>query len=248
MRIDLVTTCVGDEYREHLSKTLCAWLRGLRRHDSLTVVTDEATFDEPWFIDTQPLVRTVTTDVFTRNGAAFNKGAALNAGIDYGPTDWVLAFDCDILPPEGWMQVVEWEVQRHGENLSRQQLYGAKRYALSDYPVHLGVKGEYDEESKKYYIPIDRTWYPRGYFQLWNMQRLRGGWPPYTEQIEHAGGYDTQFADEWPMAGWCEIPLRLVHLGTKSKNWFGPGTTREQMRRAQSEARQRRRFDRRKAL
>lgn len=215
MRIDGITTCVGELYAGYLRRTLPVWLRTMA---SVTIVCidgrDKALASSQYNVIEHiglddGIQRTVFTDAFTRNGARFNKAAALNEGIAAAkPTDWILAFDCDILPPEDWRQTAE-------QHLRQGCLHSARRYKLS------GTKE-------------DKRWYPRGYFQLWH--RTDEHAQPFID-CEHAGRYDTAFANNWPEDKWCELPIKLEHLGQRSTQWFGPGTTREQMRQAQREAR-----------
>jgi hypothetical protein len=45
------------------------------------------------------------TNAFTKHGAHFNQGAALNVALEYAkPTDWVLSINCDVLPPTDWRE------------------------------------------------------------------------------------------------------------------------------------------------
>lgn len=108
MYISGITTCVGPTYAAHLARTLPVWLGTL---DSLTVVTKPgdpaiSKLNRNWLI---PAVREpaafaiIETDAFTKHGAHFNKGAALNVALDQArPTDWMLSLDCDVLPPADW--------------------------------------------------------------------------------------------------------------------------------------------------
>lgn len=209
MRIDAVTTCVGEEYAGYLARTLPVWIETL---DSLTIVTDNAATCT-WLAAVQPdsidrRVRFVVSDAFHRNGAAFNKGRALDVGIDVAsPTDWVLAFDCDTLASPHWRQAAE-------RNTYRGCLHGASRFT---------AKGR----------PEDRVFYPRGYFQLWHVadEHYRRS-PIFEDHHQHAGRYDTEFAGQWPQEAWQNLGFRLTHLGQKAKQWYGPGTTPGQMRQA----------------
>lgn len=97
MRIDALTVCV--DYADLLTRTIGGIMGGV---DSLTVVTtaaDAATID----LCNRHGASIVTTDAFTRNGAAFNKGLAMaEAWRTVHARDWCLFIDADILPPDGW--------------------------------------------------------------------------------------------------------------------------------------------------
>lgn len=222
MRIDAVTTCVGEEYANHLLRSLPLWLDAV---DSVTVVTNTDNKLLPSFYSCiyeggrygYSVLTINRTEAFTAGDASFNKGAALNNGFAVhmrddlpNPRGWLLAFDCDILPPYNWRDTIE-------PLLQPGYLYSARRF----------------KDCK----PEDRRFYPRGYFQLWHVSdpNYRRS-PIFDDHHQHAGRYDTAFAKQWPKDRWMELPIRLEHLGTKSTNWFGPGTTREQMKGALREA------------
>jgi hypothetical protein len=69
---------------------------------------------------------------------------------------------------------------------------------------------------------LDKAFFPRGYFQLWHASDPHySNRPMFDESFAHAGGYDSQFWFRWPIGQWAELPIRLTHFGTKSRNWFG---------------------------
>lgn len=231
MRIDAVTTCVGEEYAGYLARSAQVWAATL---SSLVVVTTSVRSMPDAILRTKfpgaGRVLLVESSAFTQGEASFNKGAALSEGmahsikkpssvwkrlLSYVRTpqggDWLLAFDCDILPPPNWLETI-------APLLTPGHLYSAQRY----------------KDGK----PEDKRFYPRGYFQLWHVSdpHYRRS-PIFDDHHKHAGRYDTAFAEQWPKDRWVELPIKLEHLGKKSANWFGPGTTREQMRGAQREAR-----------
>jgi hypothetical protein len=116
MRIDGITTCVGEEYYKYLRESLHVWSWSL---DSITVVTEPG--DPAAYLATiDGRIRVVETDVFTRYGAKFNKGAALNYGyLAAKPSDWVLLFDADVVPTRTWREKTK--------DLREGCLYGARR-------------------------------------------------------------------------------------------------------------------------
>lgn len=96
MRIVGITTCVNQVYVDLFQQSFDIWNNTL---DDLVIATDESTkikFD----------ATIVRTNAFTKTkGSFFNKGAGLNAAYKKArPKDWVLSFDCDIIPPKDWRE------------------------------------------------------------------------------------------------------------------------------------------------
>lgn len=209
MRIDGITTCVGELYAGYLRRTLPVWRETL---DSLTIVTTSYDRDSAPF-SKRPKLQIWMTNVFTAGGASFNKGAALNIGLDAAkPTDWLLSFDCDIRPPYD----LRWQIAMRAQ---KDCINSAVRY---------------DEAGNQ----TDRRFLPRGYFQLWHVSDPHYRREPvFDEHHKHAGRYDTAFYQQWTQEQWNDLGFKLTHLGEKSTHWYGPGTTREQMREALREAR-----------
>ena len=89
---------VSVEYDDLLAITLA---RNARHFERILVVTspaDEATQDVAARV---PNAEVHTTDAFYRNGAAFNKGLALEEGFErIGREGWLLAWDADIVMPQ----------------------------------------------------------------------------------------------------------------------------------------------------
>lgn len=194
MRIDAITSCVGELYSGYLERTLPAWFDTC---DSITIVKDEDGFGTVHLWDGRGLMRFVKTDAFTRYGASFNKGAALNVAYAAAqPTDWVLHFDCDMLPPSDWRTVFESQAQPGC-------IYGAPRFS---------TEGASNNR-------LDR---PIGYFQLWHVSDPASWrWPIFQTWHAHAGAYDVEFLEQWPTDRWRMLPIRLTHLGRGHRNWFG---------------------------
>lgn len=211
MRIYGVTTCVGELYAGYLAKGIAAWLEGL---DGLVVVTDACRGDVGTMVHGNESIDQlgamklvlVFTDEFTRDGAHFNKGAALNRGVNmvrHAPddikADWILSFDCDILPPDGWRHLIV-------DQLEPGKLHTSARYNAS---------GTLEDPP-----PLEA----KGYFQLWHADDYRGRRnPTFEAQHRHAARYDYEFASRWPGGLLKDLQLHLVHQGQRSKHWFGVG-------------------------
>jgi len=201
MNIAGITTCVSEEYAGYLSNSLNIWLRTL---DSLTIVTKPGDVATKFSKDTT----VIETDVF---GEYFNKGSALNVAFKAAnPTDWVLSFDCDIVPPINWKDTVEMGAKKG-------HLNGAQRF------------------QDRRLIDSSKSW-PKGYFQLWHVSdTCYNRDKPFIEWCRHAGRYDYVFWENW-RTNCHNLDLKLVHQGNTGKNWWGEGTTPEQIQQAFNQA------------
>jgi len=138
--------------------------------------------------------------VFTEYGASFNKGAALNVAYAVmNPTDRVLHFDADILPEPNWRSKAE-------SQFSKGCIHGTRRYS----------------ETGSLLKDFKET--PYGYFQLWKANDpVLMYWPLFENWHRHAGNYDFEFHDKWPVDNRKLIELHLTHFGIPRANWFGIG-------------------------
>ena len=204
MKIHGLTVCVN--YSDFLEIGIGRLRAGL---DSILIVTDES--DE----DTARVARKYhtqlhRTNIFYANGAAFNKGAAIEEARKTMPwRDWILFFDSDIAPEEGWKLKVE------DENPSLGILYSAWRHQCLD------VTRPDDPWQK-----IRGDGVGCGYFQLFHSADPNLAGEPLVEtHWAHAGCYDSQFMHRWPNYQRKILPIRLAHLcpSGKSENWFGRG-------------------------
>ena len=101
LRLEVVTTCVN--FSDILEQVL---IHNIPQIDTYIVVTsheDRAT---------QKCCKKygtfcIPTDLFSKNGRNFNKGAAINAGFDYFQWfGWRLHLDCDIILPPDFRKVL----------------------------------------------------------------------------------------------------------------------------------------------
>jgi hypothetical protein len=206
----LLTVCV--DYDDFLAITLP---RNSWRFERVLVVTS------PEDTRTQSLVvyelgaECYVTDAFTRNGAKFNKGLAVEEALDVlGRDGWISVMDADVLLPE----------QASFEDIESGHLYGAHRRMLWD--------------PSKYRDGMDWTEFPDcpaeraeneipGYFQLFNSQDPALKEPPwFGTHWRHAGGYDSDFQNHWPRSRQRWLPFEVLHLGTPGVNWCGRATPR----------------------
>lgn len=222
-----ITVCV--DYAAEFAIGLPRWLPGLA---SLTVITAHRDRDTIDLIlkggpDGLPLDRStlVVTNSFYLDGAAFNKGRALEeARADLcartgNNSGWILLFDADVVPPSDWAARLEGVLQVG-------TLYGCHRFNAT--PDALEDRGQPN-------LPGDVPGV--GYFQLFHQ------WDPVVVGVEplidthwvHAGNYDNRLMDRWRRSGAPRpgipnrgeqkiraVPFRLAHLGPR-ENWYGKG-------------------------
>ena len=208
-----ITVCV--DYAAELEVGLRRWWVYL---DSLTIVTmarDTATIDlaRQWAAG-GPSAHLHVTDAFTRDGATFNKGRALEeARADlmariWGAPAWILLFDADIVPPADWRDRLE--------GITPGFLYGCRRFQGA--PDAL-------EDTGQPSLPHDVPGV--GYFQLFHVVDpvVTGADPLIETDWIHAGNYDNRLLDRWRAAGRpaVNLPFRVAHLGPPGVNWCGKG-------------------------
>jgi hypothetical protein len=153
------------------------------------------------------------TDAFYRNGAAFNKGLAMEEGLDkLGRDDWIVIWDADTLFPFD-MEFPELEIGK---------LYGPKRRICSDIQA-FNLSDNWDK------YPLNTTdvnEFP-GFFQLFNafdpVLHIR---PWYSTNWKHAGGCDSDFQSLWRSQDKIKLPFEVLHLGDHGQNWHGRATLR----------------------
>ena len=208
-----IAVCVG--YADLLAHSLSLWHQGL---DRLIIISD--TKDKP----TQDLcakhnVQTHVTEIFYRNDARFNKGAAMaECAARFNlrqETDWFLTFDADMVPPRNWRDILE------SANLKCGTLYGAWRYQ--------------NPENVQTPVLITRRRMPQhwviGFFTLFHTQdpHLPASQEPLFDlHWPHAGNYDTAFTNRWPRHEQVILQnLPLIHLGEERANWLGRGKKAE---------------------
>lgn len=179
--------------------------RNMRHLTHCIVVTSPGDLKTQAVAAAVPGVRCFVTDAFTRNGASFNKGAALEAGFDaLGRDGFILVWDADILLPDS----VPWGAANPAK------LYGAKRRLLND------PAGWETVDWKLLPLSAETGW--PGYFQLFHgaNPRIRER-PWYGVDSPHAGGGDGYFQSRFPVEEKDFLPIEVLHLGPRDQNWFG---------------------------
>jgi hypothetical protein len=194
-----ITVCVG--YDDYLAITI---------KTNINILSELCVITSPEDKDTQNLARSYgasvfITDAFTRYGAKFNKGLAMEEGLDFfGRKDWMLILDADIILPDTIKT----------EDLKIGNLYGMYRRMLEnpDWPYLY-----------KELLPIGQDTEFPGYFQLFHADDPALSVRPwYDPTFTHAGGGDAYFQYHWPEQNRVRlIHDTVIHLGPRDTNWYG---------------------------
>jgi hypothetical protein len=210
--IKSIVVCV--EYDDFLEITLP---RNSRHFSKTLVVTSPA--DKK----TQAVARKYgcecyTTDAFYRDGAAFNKGLAMEEGFDVlGRDGWICVWDADIVMPDN--------IEFTGKDPSC--LYSPVRCLLED-----PTKFKDDMDWKSLPIPTRDEEFD-GFFQMFHASSVKRPW--YGTQWRHAGGCDSDFQLKYPVRKRKRLPFVVLHLGSEGvpelgtrigRNWRGRVTPR----------------------
>jgi hypothetical protein len=181
---------------------------------SLTVVT------VPGDVATQEVARAHGAAVFATNafyldGAAFNKGRAMESARVWAEENvvqrehnWRLFFDSDVVPPE------HWNARLRDDDITPGSLYGCLRFDATPSTVE-----DVGQPKCAYDVP------GVGYFQLFHsLDPVVRGTPLLDIHWAHAGNYDNRFMDLWRSRGIRvrAVPFRVAHIGER-ENWFGRG-------------------------
>jgi hypothetical protein len=187
-----------------------------------------------------------TTDAFYRDGAVFNKWAALEEGLTWmGREGWICIMDADVLWPKKLIVHREGELlglgipvlggAEHGIILRTGQLCTPRRrmwrswpdnplpIRLSDFWLggHRAPGEEHWEE-----FPLHRNEVEfAGYSQIFHADDPVLGSPPWHQtNWKHAGGADSFFQAKWVQANKIRPPFEVLHLGPAGQNWCGRAT------------------------
>jgi hypothetical protein len=160
----------------------------------------------------------VTTDLFTVNGAIFNKYAALEFGLDaMGRHGWLAIMDADCLwPKEVPCDEVAGRVPEWFPAVGN--LYTPMRRVWSDVTQPVPPEGEWGKLPWHHY---QVEW--SGYTQIFHAKDRHLGNSPWHEMNwTHAGGGDSMFHAKWPTDCKLRPPFEVVCLGPDSAvNWLG---------------------------
>jgi hypothetical protein len=199
-----ITVAVGEWYARTLEICL---IRNMRYMSECLVVTtprDEAVKAVAMAV---PGVRIYETEAFFQYGAAFNKGLSLEISFDVlGRYGMIMVIDSDIVLPDD-MDL---------SALRPNALHGLRRRMLEDVT-------KWSPELDWRTCPYSRDGGPVGYAQIFDAcdPAIRDKRPWYDVSFGHAGGGDAFFMDHWHPGNRHVLPIDVLHLGPKDRNWFG---------------------------
>lgn len=235
MRSNAITVCVN--YDDYLAHTLPN-----NRHlfDDYYIITNKICESSLKQIAKAHNAKLVITDKFYENGAAFNKGKAINVALKQISAGWLCHLDADILLPKNF----------DPDNLKKNTIYGMPRRMCPDADAYLAylqepsVASNWPQENfgfNKLYKTVGRLseilkylkekpefaykydlFIPIGYFQLFFHDKTKF----YPENSNDASNSDIHFARKWSEA--AQLPFEAVHLpvidGISQHNWRGRKT------------------------
>lgn len=206
--VTAITICV--DYGDYLAVTLPI----NRKHfDKVVVVTTPAD-SETIGVANRCDAWCLTTRAFHERGASFNKGAAIERGLEIaGREGWIVLLDADIVVPA--------EADLRGPWAVPGSLYTPRRLMRLD---AAGVSG--DPATWRSGRPAGNEEFA-GYFQMFHASDAALGPPPwYSTRWKHAGGSDSEFWKRWPIRRRVRPPFEVLHLGPDGENWHGRASRR----------------------
>lgn len=208
-RKTVTAVLVSVEYGDLLAYTLPR----NRPHFSRVIVVTSPDDHETIRVARRHKAVTLTTRCFWEHEASFNKGLALEHGLELGGLgirdEWFAVMDADILLPH--------DVTLEFEGRTAGCLYVPPRrivefQTLSD-PATWGAVRSREEFA--------------GFFQLFHSQDpVLSRRPWYPTDWRHAGGCDTEFWKKWQKHQRRRPPFEVLHIGPEGQNWCGRVTPR----------------------
>lgn len=199
---------VSVEYDDLLAITLHRNCHHFRRIIVVTAPQDKRT---PRVVAKVPNAELLVTDVFYQGDVSFNKGAALELGLEQtGRQGWIVVMDADIVLPSAIPDFA----------YDEQKLHGPRRRMLREIEL---FNSEYDWTQS----PVFPDQEFAGYFQLFNSNSISLRKKPwYSSKWRHAGGCDSDFHRKWTDATRVRLEFQVLHLGLEGHNWCGRSTQR----------------------
>ncbi|WP_197454673.1 class I SAM-dependent methyltransferase [Stieleria varia] len=214
--VGIEAVVVSVNYSDYLAQTLPILMRYV---DQAVVVTDHDDPETARVVSRNPGAKVVKTDQFYRNGARFNKGAAINVGLkELHRDNWVLLLDADI----GITQPIPIPQDRRTIwGVTRRKVVGPERF-------HKAMLVGADDLPKLNLIHMHDGYTPIGFFQMWHWPTCPQ-WMP--ENYGDASTSDIELACRWPAQRRRLIPgFDVLHLETNDMeqgiNWHGRVTRR----------------------
>ena len=230
MKLSAIIVC--KDYGDFLEHTLPENLQHL---DSVLVVTHEND-KHTREICARYSVDCVTTHIFDEKNHAFNKGAAINVGIDNVRLDdnWLLHFDADIVLCRDFRRLLA-----HAQ-IKKDCIYGADRINVYGYESWEKLKPRITSHYQSSWfvdpgfchapeLPVgvrlgarvihkEYGYLPIGYFQLWHSSAGKR----YNNSRGSAAGTDCMFPAQWPREKRILLPeIVCYHLDSESTHKIG---------------------------
>jgi len=228
LRLEAVTVCIG--FDDYLDVTLALNHPHL---DTMIVVTSHDDRKTQLVAQKHGAI-CVQSDLFKKNGRHFNKGAAINAGMDHFQYHgWRIHLDADIVLPDNFRRILF-----NHSHLDQSAIYGADRVdvigretlrqlrnAIEAEPQHAWscfVAARHSQPISPRYVDPLRGYVPIGYFQLWNARTQKN----YPFSLGSAAHDDVMFAAQWPAGYRRHLPTAIVyhlcsHAPQLGENWDG---------------------------
>lgn len=212
---EIVGLLVCVDFHQWLPEVLHANLRHFNRYVVVTTPEDKRTQE----IAAAAGCDVLQTDVCYSDGAAFNKGKMLNAGLDFlRPRDWVLFSDADVLLAPHWGEWIRGRVLNPGVlyHARRLHAYDDSQWgeALVDWST---IDGLSIRDPAADLLPF-------GFHQLWNVRAsaIAGRSPIVSQVFPTAATVDYHFYRMWAPDKRVRLPdeLSIVH------RWHGPFAAR----------------------
>ena len=233
MYLEGIIVCVN--YSDFLTHTL-PYNKNL--FNNLVVVTDTADTKTKEICDFNH-VKCIQTDIFYDADNKFNKGAAINYGLQYlTNSDWVIHLDADIYLPPLTRTILE------NVPLQNHKIYGVDRLMCSSYDDWADFTNNPRKIQHDWiYVNLDAFpigvrlaefmnknggYEPIGYFQMWNPSG--SGVYGYPTQHDYCDRTDVLHCKRFPREHRELLPeVVVVHLDSEllpemGKNWRGRKT------------------------
>lgn len=213
LRLEAVTTCVG--FDDMLDVTLS---QNFQQLDSAIVVTSHQD-RRTQAVCAKHGVTCCPTDLFGKNGRAFNKGAAINAGMNYFQWHgWRMHIDSDVILPPHFRRMLF-----NHTHLEPACIYGADRVDVwqgkpidAQHTCGMFVTPPGGRHIGARFVDHLNGYHPLGYFQLWHASCQK----PYPYSLGTAAHDDLMFSGLWPAAYRRLLPSVIVyHLVTQEPQW-----------------------------
>lgn len=229
MKIEAIVIC--KDYSDFLEHTLPENASHL---DDMVVVTHKDD-KKTQAVCNKNSIHFVTTECFDEYGHTFNKGAAINVGLDHlRGEDWILHLDADIVLCKDFRRMLD------RAQLKKENIYGADRVNVYGWDAWQNLKPQlsihYQDRwfvdpgfSHKADLPEgtrlgtrvvhkEYGWIPIGYFQLFHSSHNRR----YNVKRGAASGTDILFPAQWKRENRILLPeLTVYHLDSELEHKMG---------------------------